>query len=80
MISVAFTSLAFLVYFGRSWEIGAALLALRAVLVGIVQFAGYGATFAIAPEGVEVPFFADTAKGTIGPRASSCNLTAPGGA
>ncbi len=153
IVSVTFTVLAFVVYFGRSWQIGAALFALTAVLVGIVRFAGsfnsslialgrasgdelvetlrmsvpkvlrrlgdacpcsevpvllseFGeasgllaigivnsthqqlrhwrwespgverrgardaacAKFAIAPEGVELQFFADTATGTIGPR------------
>lgn len=40
-LNVAFTLLAFIVYFGRSWEIGAALFVLTALLVGIVRFVGY---------------------------------------
>ncbi len=41
MVSVVFTILALMVYFGRSWQIGAAFFALTALLVGVVRFVGY---------------------------------------
>ncbi|MGD0678768.1 MAG: MraY family glycosyltransferase [Polyangiaceae bacterium] len=41
LLSITFTVLALIVYFGRSWEIGAALFAVTALLVGIVRFVGY---------------------------------------
>ena len=41
MVSLAFTIASLVVYFGRSWEVGAALLTLSALVGGIVRFAGY---------------------------------------
>ena len=41
LLSVAFTIVALIAYFGRSWQIGFALFALTAVLVGVVRFVGY---------------------------------------
>jgi UDP-GlcNAc:undecaprenyl-phosphate/decaprenyl-phosphate GlcNAc-1-phosphate transferase len=41
LLSVAFTVVALVVYFGRSWQIGAALFSLTALLVGVVRFVGY---------------------------------------
>jgi UDP-GlcNAc:undecaprenyl-phosphate GlcNAc-1-phosphate transferase len=45
LLSVAFTIVALVAYFGRSWEIGFALFALTAILVGVVRFVGYFNTF-----------------------------------
>jgi UDP-GlcNAc:undecaprenyl-phosphate GlcNAc-1-phosphate transferase len=44
LVSVAFTIVALIAYLGRSWQIGFALFALTAVLVGIVRFVGYFST------------------------------------
>ena len=41
VLSVAFTIVALVAYFGRSWEIGFALFTLTAILVGVVRFVGY---------------------------------------
>lgn len=41
LLSVAFTVVALVVYLGRSWEIGAALFSLTALVVGVVRFVGY---------------------------------------
>ena len=41
LLSIAFTIVALVTYFGRSWEIGFALFALTAILVGVVRFVGY---------------------------------------
>jgi UDP-GlcNAc:undecaprenyl-phosphate GlcNAc-1-phosphate transferase len=41
LLSITFTVLALMVYFGRSWQVGAALFALTALLVGLVRFVGY---------------------------------------
>ncbi|MGH7271255.1 MAG: MraY family glycosyltransferase, partial [Polyangiaceae bacterium] len=41
MLSVAFTAVALVTYLGRSWQIGAALFTLTAILVGVVRFVGY---------------------------------------
>jgi UDP-GlcNAc:undecaprenyl-phosphate GlcNAc-1-phosphate transferase len=41
VLSVAFTIVALVTYFGRSWEIGFALFTLTAILVGVVRFVGY---------------------------------------
>ena len=41
LVSIAFTLGSLVVYFGRSWQIGAALLTLTALVGGIVRFAGY---------------------------------------
>jgi UDP-GlcNAc:undecaprenyl-phosphate GlcNAc-1-phosphate transferase len=41
LVSLAFTLGSLVVYFGRSWQIGAALLSLTALVGGIVRFAGY---------------------------------------
>jgi UDP-GlcNAc:undecaprenyl-phosphate GlcNAc-1-phosphate transferase len=52
LISLAFTLASLVVYFGRSWQIGAALLALTALVGGIVRFAGYfGSSLAIRGPG-----------------------------
>ncbi len=40
LLSVTFTGLALMVYFGRSWEVGAALFAVTALLAGVVRFVG----------------------------------------
>jgi UDP-GlcNAc:undecaprenyl-phosphate GlcNAc-1-phosphate transferase len=40
LLSITFTALALMVYFGRSWEIGAALFAVTALLAGVVRFVG----------------------------------------
>jgi UDP-GlcNAc:undecaprenyl-phosphate/decaprenyl-phosphate GlcNAc-1-phosphate transferase len=54
MLSVAFTVLALVVYFGRSWQIGAALFSLTALVVGMVRFAGYfGSSLVHAGRGLE---------------------------
>lgn len=45
VLSVAFTVVALIAYFGRSWEVGFALFALTAILVGVVRFVGYFNTF-----------------------------------
>jgi UDP-GlcNAc:undecaprenyl-phosphate GlcNAc-1-phosphate transferase len=44
LISMAFTLVSLVVYFGRSWQIGAALLTLTALVGGLVRFAGYFGT------------------------------------
>jgi UDP-GlcNAc:undecaprenyl-phosphate GlcNAc-1-phosphate transferase len=41
VLSIAFTIVALVAYFGRSWEIGFALFTLVAILVGVVRFVGY---------------------------------------
>ena len=41
LLSVAFTVVALVAYFGRSWEIGFALFTLTAILVGVIRFVGY---------------------------------------
>ena len=41
LLSIAFTIVALVTYFGRSWEIGFALFAMTAILVGVVRFVGY---------------------------------------
>jgi UDP-GlcNAc:undecaprenyl-phosphate GlcNAc-1-phosphate transferase len=41
LLSIAFTVLALVVYFGRSWQVGAALFALTVLLVAVVRFVGY---------------------------------------
>jgi UDP-GlcNAc:undecaprenyl-phosphate GlcNAc-1-phosphate transferase len=41
VLSIAFTVLALVVYFGRSWQVGAALFALTVLLVAVVRFVGY---------------------------------------
>jgi UDP-GlcNAc:undecaprenyl-phosphate GlcNAc-1-phosphate transferase len=41
MLCVLFTVVALVTYFGRSWQIGAALMALTAILVGVIRFVGY---------------------------------------
>jgi UDP-GlcNAc:undecaprenyl-phosphate GlcNAc-1-phosphate transferase len=41
LLSILFTVAALVAYFGRSWQIGAALFALTSVLVGVVRFVGY---------------------------------------
>jgi UDP-GlcNAc:undecaprenyl-phosphate GlcNAc-1-phosphate transferase len=41
LLTVAFTLVALVTYFGRSWEVGFALFALVTILVGVVRFVGY---------------------------------------
>jgi UDP-GlcNAc:undecaprenyl-phosphate GlcNAc-1-phosphate transferase len=41
LLSVAFTLVALVTYFGRSWAVGFALFALVSILVGVVRFVGY---------------------------------------
>jgi UDP-GlcNAc:undecaprenyl-phosphate GlcNAc-1-phosphate transferase len=41
LLSVAFTVLALAVHLGRSWQVGAALFVLCALLVGVVRFMGH---------------------------------------
>jgi UDP-GlcNAc:undecaprenyl-phosphate/decaprenyl-phosphate GlcNAc-1-phosphate transferase len=41
LLCVMFTIVSLVTYFGRSWQIGAALSALTAVLVGVIRFVGY---------------------------------------
>jgi UDP-GlcNAc:undecaprenyl-phosphate GlcNAc-1-phosphate transferase len=41
VISVAFTIVALVTYFGQSWAIGLALFTLIAIFVGVVRFVGY---------------------------------------
>jgi UDP-GlcNAc:undecaprenyl-phosphate GlcNAc-1-phosphate transferase len=55
MLSIAFTLVALVTYFGRSWQVGAALFALTAVLVGVVRFVGYFNLVADVRRGVGDP-------------------------
>jgi len=41
LLCVIFTVVALVTYVGRQWQVGAALAALTAVLVGVIRFAGY---------------------------------------
>lgn len=45
LLSIAFTIVALIAYFGRSWQIGFALFTLTAILVGVVRFVGYFNSF-----------------------------------
>jgi UDP-GlcNAc:undecaprenyl-phosphate GlcNAc-1-phosphate transferase len=40
-VSLAFTLVALAMHFGRSWQVGGALVALTVLLVGVVRFVGY---------------------------------------
>jgi hypothetical protein len=41
LLCVLFTAVALVTYFGRSWQVGAALSALVAILVAVIRFVGY---------------------------------------
>ncbi len=44
LLTVAFTVVALVAYFGRSWQVGLALFTLTAIVVGVVRFVGYFST------------------------------------